>query len=310
MRNYLPFETDETVVSTPVPVMRDSDTPAVANHFPYRSRRSIRHQSVTPVRSSRPMINGYDDAHEHTEVNTHTMNDSERDRDDDLDDDMSAYERDPNDHRRWRRTRVATIESTNIQCSNLSTESSSDRSTSCSIRISNSTNNNADDSDYENMPALYDSDADSDDDDDDENDDDDDENDDDDGENDNDDDSENDDDDDLDDSDIDDNSDDDGRPFRRITLISSRTNILPRRPTSQCVSSSTTANGPVPSRTRSASVFRNKLRLADLIHNEVIAKLEAGVFTPLPHLMTHSNLDQPHLLPVTLTRPFLLSMLP
>ena len=295
MRNYLPFETDETVVSTPVPVMRDSDTPAVANHFPYRSRRSIRHQSVTPVRSSRPMINGYDDAHEHTEVNTHTMNDSERDRDDDLDDDVSAYERDPNDHRRWRRTRVATIESTNIQCSNLSTESSSDRSTSCSIRISKSTNNNADDSDYENMPESYDSDADSDDDDDDENDDDD---------------GENDDDDDLDDSDIDDNSDDDGRPFRRITFTRSRTNIPPRRPTSQCVSSSTTANGPVPSRTRSASVFRNKLRLADLIHNEVIAKLEAGVFTPLPHLMTHSNLVQPHLLTVTLTRPFLLSMLP
>ena len=296
MRNYLPFETDETVVSTPVPVMRDSDTPAVANHFPYRARRSIRHQSVTPVRSSRPMINGYDDAHEHTEVNTHIMNDSERDRNDDLDDDMSAYERDPNDHRRWRRTRVATIESTNIQCSNLSTESSSDRSTSCSIRISNSTNNNADDSDYENMPALYDSGADSDDDDDDDDE--------------NDDDGENDDDDDLDDSDIDDNSDDDGRPIRRITLISSRTNILPRRPTSQCVSSSTTVNSPVSSRTRSASVFRNKLRLADLIHNEVIAKLEAGVFTPLPHLMTHSNIDQPHLLTVTLTRPFLLSMLP
>ena len=72
MRNYLPFETDETVVSTPVPVMRDSDTPAVAYHFPYRSSRSIRHQSVTTVRSPRPMINGYDDAHEHTEVNTHT----------------------------------------------------------------------------------------------------------------------------------------------------------------------------------------------------------------------------------------------
>ena len=253
---------------------------------------------MTPVRSSRPMINGYDDAHEHTEVNTHTMNDSERDRDDDLDDDVSAYERDPNDHRRWRRTRVATIESTNIHSSNLSTESSSDRSTSCSIRISNSTNNNADDSDYENMPALYDSDADSDDDDDDDD------------EYENDDDGENDDDDDLDDSDIEDNSNDDGRPFRRITLISSRTNILPRRPTSQCVSSSTTVNGPVPSRTRSASVFRNNLRLADLMHNEVIAELEAGVFTPLPHLMTHSNLVQPHLLTVTLTCPFLLSMLP
>ena len=126
---------DETLVSTPVPVMRDSDTPAVANHFPYRSRRSIRHQSVSPVRSPHPMINGYDDAHEHTEVNTHTMNDSERDRDDDIDDDISACERDPNDHRRWRRTRVATIESTNIQSSNSPTESSSDRPTSVSSPI-------------------------------------------------------------------------------------------------------------------------------------------------------------------------------
>ena len=66
------------------------------------------------VRSLHPMINGDDGVHDHTALNTHSMNDDAHEHDESIDDDVFACERDPKDHRRWRRTRFSAVESTNV----------------------------------------------------------------------------------------------------------------------------------------------------------------------------------------------------
>jgi hypothetical protein len=97
---------DETFVSTPVSIASAFINVPLPAHM-RRPLSFIRTQNVTPVRSTRPMINGNDDIDD-------IMNENDNDDDENSDDDIFAYERDPSDHRRWRRTRVAVVESTNV----------------------------------------------------------------------------------------------------------------------------------------------------------------------------------------------------
>ena len=267
---------DGTYVSTPVSLMRGPASATLSGEM-RRPLSFLRTQNVTPVRSPRPMINGDDSAHDHNALNTHNVNDNDNDHDESGDDDMFAYERDPNDHRKWRRTRVAVVENNNVHhrsrhfrnaaYSNThhpltpspntpAVDSVYSESTPVYTRThihdSDDDIDDDDDNDEEEPPPLYDSVRDSDDGDDDHSD--------------------------IDDSDVADNSDDNGRPFRRVTYTRTCTNT------------------PVSRRTGSTSVRRDVFALDEATHQEMLA-LMTDVLTRIPTSRDSLSSSPPPLTP-------------
>ena len=282
---------DGTFVSTPVSLVRGpaSDTLSVEMRRPPSF---LRTQNVTPVRPPYPMINGDDSAHDQNVLNAN--NDNDNDHDENGDNDMYAYERDPNDHRRWRRTRVAVVENNNVHRRRRRIRHAAYGDTDHPLTSTSPITPDADSVYSESTPVdfrthfwnsgasrsmsgshtpaytttrnrsrnhnfdfyIHENDVNNDD-----NDgylprliDSDDESDDD----------ADDDHSDIDDSDVADNSNDDGRPFRRIAYRRSR------------------INPPASHSTSSTSLRRNDFWLDDAIRREVFAELEADVFTRLP----------------------------